>query len=63
MTVVGIWAGLDCGATRGEYSQPVGYVPPADGKYKKIVIGSQTFLEGGTFFLSETGAYLLGLRG
>ncbi|CDI84892.1 hypothetical protein, conserved [Eimeria praecox] len=42
---------------------PVGYVPPPDDKYKELVVGSQVYLEGGTFYLSETGAYLLGLRG
>ncbi|KAL8431631.1 hypothetical protein Efla_005690 [Eimeria flavescens] len=42
---------------------PIGYVPPADRKYKKIVVGDQVYWEGGTFYLSETGAYLLGLRG
>ncbi|CDI78723.1 hypothetical protein, conserved [Eimeria acervulina] len=48
------------GATCG---WPVGYVPPPDDKYKELVVGSQVYLEGGTFYLSETGAYLLGLRG
>ncbi|CDJ35261.1 uncharacterized protein EMH_0003910 [Eimeria mitis] len=41
---------------------PVGYVPPPDDKYKELVVGNQVYLEGGTFYLSETGAYLLGLR-
>ncbi|OEH74294.1 hypothetical protein cyc_03592 [Cyclospora cayetanensis] len=42
--------------------RPIGYVPPEDGKYKELVVGKQVFLEGGRFYLSETGAYLLGLR-
>ncbi|CDJ68717.1 hypothetical protein, conserved [Eimeria necatrix] len=41
---------------------PVGYVPPPDDKYRELVLGNQVYLEGGTFYLSETGAYLLGLR-
>ncbi|CDJ48169.1 hypothetical protein, conserved [Eimeria brunetti] len=48
------------GATSG---WPVGYVPPPDDKYRELVVGNQVYLEGGTFYLSETGAYLLGLRG
>ncbi|KAL8271795.1 hypothetical protein Esti_004304 [Eimeria stiedai] len=42
---------------------PIGYVPPPDQKYKKLVVGNQVYYEGGAFYLSETGAYLLGLRG
>ncbi|PFH31075.1 hypothetical protein BESB_032720 [Besnoitia besnoiti] len=42
---------------------PVGYVPPSDPQeYKELRIGSNVYLIGGTFYLSDTGAYLLGLR-
>ncbi|CDJ56643.1 hypothetical protein, conserved [Eimeria maxima] len=53
-------ADASAGATS---SWPIGYVPPPDDKYKELVVGGQVYLEGGTFYLSETGAYLLGLRG
>ncbi|CBZ53699.1 conserved hypothetical protein [Neospora caninum Liverpool] len=42
---------------------PVGFVPPQDPcDYKELRFGNNVYLMGGTFYLSDTGAYLLGLR-
>ncbi|PHJ20969.1 hypothetical protein CSUI_005190 [Cystoisospora suis] len=44
-------------------AHPVGFVPPEDPRdYKELRIGDSVYLMGGTFYLSDTGAYLLGLR-
>ncbi|KYF46550.1 hypothetical protein TGARI_272520 [Toxoplasma gondii ARI] len=49
------------GETKGAW--PVGYVPPKDpSDYKELRLGNSVYLMGGTFYLSDTGAYLLGLR-
>lgn len=47
---------------KGE-THPIGFVPPEDPRdYKELRIGDSIYLMGGTFYLSDTGAYLLGLR-
>ncbi|KEP66961.1 UNVERIFIED_CONTAM: hypothetical protein HHA_272520 [Hammondia hammondi] len=46
-----------------KHAWPVGYVPPKDPcDYKELRLGNSVYLMGGTFYLSDTGAYLLGLR-